>query len=78
MDALIGGNEDDDIVEGLLDADSSGQHSAVGELQFDGIVEQVGVQRLFLQLHRVSRRGPAQSQSVKGQNTELTRAAEAF
>lgn len=54
VDTLIGGDEDDDIVEGLLDVDSSRQQSAVGELEFDGIIEQVCVQRLLHQLHRVS------------------------
>lgn len=58
VDALIGADEEDDIVEGLLDVDSSRQHSAVGELEFNSVVEQVGVQRLLHQLHRVSRCGP--------------------
>ncbi len=53
MDTLIGGDKDDDIVEGLLDADSSRQHDTMGELESDSIVEQVGVQRLLHQLHRV-------------------------
>lgn len=53
MDAQIGGDEDDDIVEGLLDVDSSGQHGAVAELQFNSVVKQIGVQRLLDQLHRV-------------------------
>lgn len=44
MDALVGANEDDNVVEVLLHVDSSGQHGAVAELDFDGIVEQVGVQ----------------------------------
>lgn len=39
MDALIGADEDDDIVERLLDVDSSRQHGAVGELEFNSIVE---------------------------------------
>lgn len=58
MDALIGADEDDDIVEGLLYVDPPGQHSAVGELEFNSVVEQVGVQRLLHQLQRVSRCGP--------------------
>lgn len=60
MDTLIGANEDDDIVEGLLNVDSSGQHGAVAELQFDSVVEQVGVQRLLHQLHCVPRCGPVE------------------
>lgn len=60
VDALVGADEDDDVVEVLQHLDSSGQHSAVEELDFDGIVKQVGVQRLFHQLHRVPRRGPVQ------------------
>lgn len=39
MDALIGADEDDDVVERLLDADSSRQHGAVGELEFNTIVK---------------------------------------
>lgn len=58
VDALVGADEDDDIVEVLLHVDSSRQHGAVGELDFDGIVEQVGVQRLLHQLHRVPGCGP--------------------
>lgn len=54
VDTLIGGDEDDDIVEGLLDVDPSRQHSAVAELEFHSVVEQVGVQRLLHQLYRVS------------------------
>lgn len=60
VDALIGADEDDDVVEVLLDLDSSGQHSAMEKPDFDGIIEQVGVQRLLHQLHCVSRRGPVQ------------------
>lgn len=58
MDALIGADEDDDIVEGLLYVDSPRQHSTVGELEFNSVVKQVGVQRLLHQLQRVSRCGP--------------------
>lgn len=54
MDALIGADKDDDIVEGLLNVDSSRKNSAVAELEFDSVVEQVGVQRLLHQLHRVT------------------------
>lgn len=39
MDALAGADEDDDIVECLLDVDSSRQHGAVGELDFNSIVK---------------------------------------
>lgn len=39
MDALAGADEDDDIVERLLDVDSSRQHSAVGKLGFNSIVQ---------------------------------------
>lgn len=39
VDALIGADEDDDIVQGLLNVDSSRQHSAVGELESNSIVE---------------------------------------
>lgn len=67
MDALIGADEDDDIVEGLLNVDSSRKNSAVAELEFDSIVEQVGVQRLLHQLHRVTCSGPACSHSVNTQ-----------
>lgn len=54
MDALIGADKDDDIVECLLDDDSSRKNSAVAELKFDSVVKQVGVQRLLHQLHRVT------------------------
>lgn len=64
MDTLIGADEDDDIVEGLLYADPPRQDRAVGELELDGIVQEVDVQRLLHQLHRVSRRDPATSVSV--------------
>lgn len=60
VDALVGADEDDDVVEGLLDVDSSRQHRAVGELEFNSIVEQVDVQRLLHELHRVSRYGPVE------------------
>lgn len=59
MDALAGADEDDDVVERLLDADASRQHGAVGELDFNSIVEQVGVQGRLQQLHGVSTCGPA-------------------
>lgn len=59
MDALIGGDEDDDAVESLLDIDASRQDDTAGELEFDSIIEQVGVQRLFQQLHSISCCGPA-------------------
>lgn len=39
MDGLIGANEDDYIIECLLDVDSSRQQCAVGELEFNSIVE---------------------------------------
>lgn len=39
MDALVGADEDDDVVERLLDVNSSGKHSAVGELEFNTIVK---------------------------------------
>lgn len=54
VDALIGGNEDEYIVEGLLDVYPTRQDRTVGEPEFDSIVEQVGVQRLFHQLNTVS------------------------
>lgn len=58
MNALIGADKDDDIVEGLLDVDSSREHCAVGELEFNSIVKQIGIQRLLHQLQSVSRCGP--------------------
>lgn len=54
VNAPIGGNEDEHIVEGLLDVDPPRQDSGVGEPEFDSIVEQIGVQRLLHQLHCVS------------------------
>lgn len=39
MDALIGADEDDDVVERLLDGDSPRQHGTVGELEFNAIVK---------------------------------------
>lgn len=59
MDALAGADEDEDVVERLLDVDASRQHGAVGELDLNSIVQQVGVQRLLHQLHGVATRGPA-------------------
>ena len=38
MDALVGADEDDDVVERLLDGDSSRQHGAVAELEFNTII----------------------------------------
>lgn len=74
MDALVGANEDDNVVEVLLHVDSSGQHGAVAELDFDGIVEQVGVQRLFHQLHRVPGRGPVEHR-VQGVRKQASKQA---
>lgn len=65
VDTLIGANEDDDIVERLLNVDSSRQHGAVAELEFDSVVEQVGVQRLLHQLHRVPRCGPVEASRLR-------------
>lgn len=53
VDSMIGADEDDDVVQGLVDGDSTSQDAAVGELQSDTIIQQVGVQRLLHQLHCV-------------------------
>lgn len=64
MDALVGTDEDDHIVERLLDVDSSGKNRAVAELQFNSIVQEIGVQRQLHQLHTVTTRGPANTWTI--------------
>lgn len=63
MNALIGADEDNDIIEGLLDIDSSGKNSTMAEPEFDSIVKQIGIQRLLHQLHCVSGCGPTKYDS---------------